>query len=311
MGKYSAVKIRKDANSLIVFDLISERPYSGEELASRVGLTRKAVWKMIKKFREYGIVVEADKRSGYRIIRKPKLNPFDVAAIAFKNLRELVDEVWYYKMVDSTNDAAKRHRKPSILFFAEVQTSGRGRLGRTWSSGPGGLYFTITLQPKIGLEEVPKITLLTGLSVAKAVNGKIKWPNDVLIENKKVCGILCEVQGEMERPLVIIGVGINVENELPRDLEGAGRLVDFSNYDVISVFNSVLKNFYEHYLKFERGEWEHLRKEIIELCSTIGKNVRIQLPSGKIEGFATDISKEGALVVDGKKIFAGDCIHLR
>ncbi len=129
-----------------------------------------------------------------------------------------------------------------------------------------------------------------------------------MIKGKKVCGILSELHGEVERPLVIIGIGINVKNPAPENGISLSELYDISRKEV---FYHVIRAFSKNYRMLLSGRWGELRRRIEEMCSTIGKRVRVATPSGVVEGLAESISEDGSLVVSGKKIYAGDCIHLR
>ncbi len=304
------MRITRESREYRIYTKIKSKPTSGEKVASELGISRTAVWKFIEKLRGIGFEIESKK--GYFIVNKPEINPYDVADIAFVELKNLVKEVHYYFFTDSTNIRAKEYGKPEVLHFAEEQSSGKGRLGRSWFSGKGGLYFTLTLKPALEIQDLPKIGLTAGVAVAKAVRGKIKWPNDVLIEGKKVCGILCEFSGEFENPIVIVGIGINVNNKLPEELSNkAGRLCDFYECKPLEVFRTVLRNFYEEYIKLLKGKWREIREEVVKLCETLGREVRVETPSGVYEGIAEDLSDDGALIVRGRKIYVGDCIHLR
>ncbi len=299
------MQISRGSTDYRIYRTLSEKPASGEELGRELGITRTAVWKAVQKLKENGIQIESD-ASGYRIIGEKELNPYMVARIAFENG---FDEIHFYDVTDSTNTRAREYGKPSVLFFANRQTAGRGRYGRRWLSDEGGLYFSITLSPPLDYSDLPKLTLIAGLSVAESVpETEIKWPNDVLIHGRKVCGILSELHGEVERPLLIIGIGINVENPAPENGISVSELFDMSRKEV---FELVLRNFSKNYQKLLSGSWDELRREIEKRCSTIGKKVRVIMPSGVIEGVAESIAEDGSLVVDGRKIHVGDCIHLR
>jgi len=299
------MQISKESTDYRIYRILSEKPASGEKLGKEFGITRTAVWKAVQKLKENGINIESD-ANGYRIIGEKELNPYMVARIAFENGFE---EIHFYDVTDSTNTRAREYGKPNVLFFANRQTAGRGRHGRRWLSDEGGLYFSITLSPPLDYSDLPKLTLIAGLSVAKSIpETEIKWPNDVLIHGRKVCGILSELHGEVERPLVIIGIGINVENPAPENGISVSELYDMSRKEV---FELVLKNFSKNYRMLLSGSWGELRKEIEKRCSTIGKKVRVITSSGVIEGVAESIAEDGSLVVNGRKIYAGDCIHLR
>jgi BirA family biotin operon repressor/biotin-[acetyl-CoA-carboxylase] ligase len=234
---------------------------------------------------------------------KAEGEPRKFAEIAFRNLTFL-EEFYYYEIVDSTNERAKEKCRKFCLFFADCQTAGRGRLGRRWFSDRGGLYFSITLP----FYEAAKLTMISALAVAEAVPGaRIKWPNDVLLSNLKFCGIL----GEIDREKAIVGVGINVENEIPEELrEYATNIVSFYKLSRLEVFERFTKNFNRYYSELVSGNWRELFQKYRELCITAGKKVRVITPAGEFKGIA-ELSEDGAIIVDGRKVYAGDCIHLR
>lgn len=244
--------------------------------------------------------------SEVRITRNDKKEDSEAwkfAEIAFKNM-EFLDEFYYYEVVDSTNQRAKEKNKKFCLFFADQQTSGRGRLDRRWFSDKGGLYFSISL-PAF---EVGKLTIVAALSVAESIpEARLKWPNDVLLSNLKVSGILGELFGDK----VVIGIGINVENEIPEELGNyATNIAKFFKFSREDVFNRVTKNFSKNYTELFSGNWREIFEKYKNLCITIGKQVKVITPSGEITGIA-ELSEDGALCVGERKIYVGDCIHLR
>lgn len=307
----SSMRITKQSTDYIIYKILMNKQLSGEEIGKKLGITRSAVWKTINKMKNYGLKIESNKK-GYRIIEESELNPYEVANISFERFGEFLDEVIYYESTDSTNERAKECKRPKVLFFAESQTAGKGRLGRRWESERGGLYFSISLEPKFGFEDLPKLTLIAGLAVAEALTGTIKWPNDVLINGKKVCGILSELHGEFENPLIVIGIGINVSNPIPEELKTTAASVnEFYRVGRRDVFDKVLLNFGRLYKDFLKGKWSELRKKFVKRCETIGKIVKVITPMGEIVGLAEGIDDDGAIIVNGIKVYAGDCIHLR
>jgi len=202
--------------------------------------------------------------------------------------------IYRYDRVESTQDAAKKLIREGqgggLVVVADEQTRGRGRLGREWISLAGGLYFSAVFKKR------DDISLLAGVAVAKSlreigINAKIKWPNDVIVEGKKLAGILVEIfEG-----YAIVGVGVNMDEEpLPTATSVRDELLE-----------RIMKNF----------EIENVFDEYRRLSATIGKNVRVEMVNGSIEGTVVNIDEYGRLVVkcsDGlKKIASGDCIHLR
>ena len=198
-------------------------PISGEYLATQLGLSRAAVWKRVHRLKAQGYVIEGSPRRGYRLLAVPdKLLPEEV----LQGLKTGVftGPVHYFETLDSTNDLAKalavQGAPEGTVVVAEAQTSGRGRLGREWDSPPGvGLYVSLVLRPMLPPMELPQITLTTAVAVVRAVRRVaglapgIKWPNDLLLNGKKLGGILTEMETESDRIRhVVVGLGLNVNN---------------------------------------------------------------------------------------------------
>ena len=286
---------------------------SGELISKRLGISRVAVWKHIQTLKREGYIIDASPK-GYKLISSPDLLLPD----EFIGLRQ---KVYYLKEVSSTMDVAKKlaKRGEEAIVIAETQTSGRGRLGRRWHSQRGGIYFTIILRPRIGPAHAQIINLMATVSVARAIRSlfnleaKLKWPNDVLIRGKKVCGILAEMEAEMDViKFVNLGIGINANNPISLYEEGATSIKEGLGRDIsrkgllMCVLNEIEKR------------KSLLGKEIISewkaLSSTINKKVRIIMQDEVVEGEAIDIDTDGALILKTDKgirrIIAGDCIHL-
>lgn len=219
-----------------------------------------------------------------------------------------------YDETDSTNEEAKRlafNGAPSgTVVTAKRQSSGKGRLGRTWNSGEGGLYFSIIFKPE---KEETKSNpsgfwaLGAGIAVAKAVNefaglnARLKWPNDVLADNQKICGILVE-QSVMadESFFVIIGIGINVNiYSFPPDLENKATSLFLETgieFDTDFVLGKVLNHISSVY-KYLRTDTERFLDEYKRLCLNIGNDVIIKDACGDVRARAVDIDKNGGLVI--------------
>lgn len=231
-----------------------------------------------------------------------------------------------YDTVSSTNDVAKvlALEGEGTVIVAETQTKGRGRVGREWFSPKGGLWFSIILKPKIKAKEVSKITLAVGVAVAKALkrqlnlNAEVKWPNDVLVNGRKVCGILTEsVTSGEEVKIVVVGVGLNANIDLQK--------FPFSIRESITTLKEELKTevslepllcevFYsierEYAIFLEEG-FTRILSEWKALASFIGKDVEVTVFGGRFRGLAEDVDEDGSLIVrlsDGsiKRATAGD-----
>ena len=298
--------MKVDERTVRIVEMLIEGA-SGQRIAEELGVSRTAVWKMIKRLETFGFRIEAKRRVGYRIVEMPDLSPYRVFKICSD--LSIVDDVYYYRTIGSTNDRAKEIGRPKVLVVAEEQTAGRGRYGRRWISERGGLYFSLTV-PSLPIEDVPKLTLTAGVAVAEAIGGRLKWTNDVLLDGKKVCGILCELFGEVENPLVVVGIGINVNNPVPPYATSLSKHHG-RTFDRGEVLERVLKNFERRYLELVSGGWRDIRRRWIELSDTLGKDVVVRTCGKEIRGRAVEIDEDGALVLemDGRleKVYSGEC----
>ncbi len=210
-------------NEKLIELLKSSNDYiSGEEISKEFGLTRASVWKHIKALKELGYEIEGVSRKGYKLISCPDIIvPSEISS--YLNTKFMGREVFYFQEISSTNDYGKTlegKAKNGALVVSETQVGGKGRLGRVWKSPKGGLWFSLYLTPSIEPMKASKITQVAAAALVKVlyeefnINAKIKWPNDVYINNKKATGILTEMKCEMERiNYLIVGIGINVNIE--------------------------------------------------------------------------------------------------
>lgn len=283
---------------------------SGENISERLGISRNAVWKHINKLRQDGYEIESVTKRGYKLISVPDV----ISAELIKDGLDtefIGQNVVYYDETDSTNNEAKRNSDmpDGTLFISEIQTGGKGRLGRAWVSPKGiGIWMSLLLKPHILPQDVAQITLVAGMATARSVGcgAKIKWPNDVVIGSKKICGILTEMSAEIERVNYIVpGIGINVNTEsFPDELKEkatslyieSGR--KFERYKIVQRF---LKEFEILYKKFIKGGIAAITDDYRELCVTIGKEVSVIYPNRTINGRAIDINNNGELIVETDK----------
>ncbi len=216
--------------------------------------------------------------------------------------------------VESTNDYAKKIASESENFttiLAKKQSKGKGRLNRRWESPEGGLWVSIILKPNIFSS---LLSLVSGLAVLKTLESygicsRLKWPNDLLVSEKKICGILLEKSSDS----IIIGIGLNV-NISHMDTENwtsmfAETKKRFNLEEVLGVLIDHMKYYYSLY---EKKEFSKIREEWKQNSCTLGKNVVVETSFETISGKAVDIDENGFLILDnGKKINAGDVVHLR
>jgi BirA family biotin operon repressor/biotin-[acetyl-CoA-carboxylase] ligase len=290
---------------------------SGETLSKQLGISRVSIWKHIRSLKENGYTIEASPK-GYRLVSSPdSLLPHE-----FPSLEQ---RIHYFQEIGSTMDAArelaKRGAEEGTIVIAEAQTRGRGRLSREWLSPKGGIYFTIILRPKISPAYASRINLMAAVAVASTIRrlfglkAEVKWPNDVLIEGRKVCGILAEMDAEMDvTNFVNVGIGINANTSVPRFEKTATSLKDVLGKEISR------KEFLSALL-VEIRRWQALLMEADlfdewkKLSITLNKDVKVIAPGEVIVGRAIDVDTTGALIIRERNgslrnAVAGDCIHL-
>ncbi|PKK81821.1 MAG: biotin--[acetyl-CoA-carboxylase] ligase [Thermoplasmata archaeon HGW-Thermoplasmata-2] len=235
---------------------------------------------------------------------------------------EISYTIMRFKETESTNLLARKLASEGApegtVVAAERQTGGRGRLGRKWHSPNGGLWFSVILRSEIAPKSIHKFTMSAGIAVAESLrelgaDAKIKWPNDVLIGGKKVCGMLSETAVEGGRILfVILGIGINSNvDSFPPEISDAVSLSTLLGRKIDN--DALLADILKRFADLRNKPDEFVARRWTELSGTIGRRVRIKAGGNCeiIEGIAERIDEDGVLVVDGKRILAGDCEHLR
>jgi len=304
---------------------------SGEELARKCGISRTMVWKHIKALESEGFGIEAVPSQGYRITSVPDILRLDDIRHGLKT-RIMGKELHLSPRIESTNtlamQMASRGALEGTVVIAESQTGGKGRLGRTWISPPGNLYLSVILRPDIPLHKAPCITLMGAVSVAVAirtacgVEAGIKWPNDILVAGKKVCGLLTEMSAEQDRIRhIVLGIGVDVNmdpGELPSEVRAlattlkaeTGQMVDRA-----ALLRQVLRDLDHWYHVFLKQDAEVL-DEWKKLNMTIGNRITVSGAGETLEGLAQGIDLEGRLVVklgdqSVRHVAAGDVTILK
>ena len=291
---------------------------SGETLSHQLGISRVSVWKHIRSLKKAGYVLEAS-RKGYRLVSSPDL----LLPCEFPHLEQ---RIHYFPQIGSTMDAARELAKKGApegtIVIAEVQTRGRGRLTRDWLSPGGGIYFTLILRPRMSPAYAPRINLMAGIAVAVTIRqlfglkAELKWPNDVLIEGKKVCGILAEMDAETDVVnFVNVGIGINANNSVARLEKTATSLKDVLRREISrkDFLRALLVEIEQRLPLLMKAD---LLKEWRRLSATLNRKVRVMSLGEEVIGEAVDIDATGALVLKGRDgslrtVLVGDCIHLR
>lgn len=289
---------------------------SGQKICDMFGVSRTAVWKNINALKNEGYMIDSINNRGYKLISEPDL--IDEKCIRrYLHTNWLANTIYYYKQMDSTNIKAKQlgetGTKNGTLVITESQTKGRGRRGKTWVSPAGvNCYFTILLRPDLAAEKASMITLISALALARAIKDKsklstvIKWPNDVVANGKKLCGILTESSTDLEYiNYVVVGIGVNMNQvEFPEEIRHmassikveTGRQVNRA--EIIGCFLDYFESYYEMFLK--SGDLSTLAGEYNDLLVNKGKEVKIVEPNKERVMKAIGIDKAGALIVENE-----------
>ena len=288
---------------------------SGQELCNRFGVSRTAVWKAINQLKEAGYEIEAQQNKGYRLMAAPDL----MTEAEIKSLMHtdwVAKEVLYFDTIDSTNtkaqELAEKGYPSGTLVVADKQESGKGRRGRSWVSPSGtGIFMTLMIKPDINPNNASMLTLVAALAVAKAITSvtgekaMIKWPNDIVVNSKKVCGILTEMNAQFDYiNHIVVGIGINVHNEsFPEEIsqmasslmiEAGGKR--FHRAQIIAETMLYFEQYYDTFLKTQ--DLSALVREYDELLVNRNKSVRVLDPKEPFDGKAMGITPKGELIVD-------------
>jgi len=284
---------------------------SGAKISIQLKVSRTAVWKVIKKLREQGYNIESVSSKGYRLTEnEQKLNNSELALIVEKY--DFIDNSFYFGEIDSTNDVLKRESNnydfKNLLAVSSKQTKGKGRLGRIWQSDDG-LYMSYLLRPDISPIDAPLFTQIGAAAIIQTFNEisdidvKIKWPNDIVIDGKKICGILTELNAELNKiNYIVLGIGINLNQ-----IEFSDELASIAtSYKIETGECLKLRNFLEVFLeKFDILLKEFLNEKNIEntlnICRNksiiIGKEVNIINVNNVRKVEVININEKGQLMV--------------
>lgn len=288
---------------------------SGQELCNRFGVSRTAVWKAINQLKEAGYEIEAQQNKGYRLMAAPDLMT-EAEIKSLMHTEWVAKEVLYFDTIDSTNtkaqELAEKGYPSGTLVVADKQESGKGRRGRSWVSPSGtGIFMTLMIKPDINPNNASMLTLVAALAVAKAITSVtgeealIKWPNDIVVNGKKVCGILTEMNAQFDYiNHIVVGIGINVHNEsFPEEISqmASSLLIEaggkrFHRAQIIAETMSYFEQYYDTFLKTQ--DLSALVREYDELLVNRNKSVRVLDPKEPFDGKAMGITPKGELIVD-------------
>lgn len=305
--KYKILELLRNKNDYI----------SGEDIGSKLGVSRAAIWKNMSKLKDMGYHIESVSNKGYRLIDNGDvLNEYE---IKYKN-------IIYKPEIDSTNEECKRQANSGcdsgLLVLCDNQTAGKGRLGRVWEADKSnGLYMSMVLKPEIMPAETPQITLVAGIAIRRIIekltglNVQIKWPNDIIVNGKKLVGILTEMSAEIEKVnYIVLGIGINVNTEVYEgDLgeKATSMYIETGRkYKRCDIINEFLTEFLPCYNLFCEKGFDVFKDEYNKNCANINKCVKTIGTKSEISGVAKGVNSNGELVVDSDgelvNIFAGE-----
>jgi BirA family biotin operon repressor/biotin-[acetyl-CoA-carboxylase] ligase len=300
---------------------------SGGKLARALKVSRTAIWKQINSLKKMGYEIEGRPKKGYRLTQSPDVITPEEIKIGLRTAF-IGRELRYFQNVSSTNDVARdlaeKGAAEGLVVLAESQSMGRGRLGRSWASPAGGIWLSVILHPDMPPSNAQLLSLAAGVGAADAINklglqAKLKWPNDVMIRDKKVCGILIEIAAEVEAVnYAILGIGINANNDLPSEIQQSattlkkelGKAIERAKF-----VQDLLLELEKKYLFFQRNPSVILNRWRV-LSNILGEKVQIKTQTENFTGIARDIAQNGSLLVELengsiKQVIAGDCINLR
>lgn len=302
--KAEIIRLLKDENGYV----------SGQELCERLGVSRTAVWKVIKQLQSEGYTIEAVRNKGYHLIEiGDVMTAAEIKSCLGPGLWG--QEVAYYQETDSTNTRAKYLAEEGAgegtLIVAESQCAGKGRRGKSWSSPPGtSVYMSLVLRPDITPSQASMLTLVTALGVSEGirtavgVTPQIKWPNDLVLEGKKLCGILTEMSTELETiHYVVVGIGINVNTEgFPPELSGTATSLlletgrSFSRAALIGAVVQSLEQYYRNFLSVK--DLSVLKEDYESRLANAERPVTVLDPAGPYRGICRGIDSQGELLVE-------------
>lgn len=310
-----------------LFTASSQDFVSSQQICDELGCSRTAVWKHIEDLRKEGYEVEAVRRKGYRLLRKPDKISEDEILFGLET-ESFGRHIYFQKEVTSTqliaHDLVNEGAPHGTLVVSDHQTNGKGRLQRTWHSPNGtGIWMSLILRPEIPLHKAPQMTLLASVAIAEAIaeqtglSPSIKWPNDILLNGKKVVGILTELKAEADQVhAVIIGPGINVNqtaDDFPDELKDVAtslRMELNEKVDRAALIQQIMSTFEKRYDDYMKHGFRPIKQLWESFAMTIGQHIVARTVNGQYTGKALGINEEGVLLletVEGiQKIYSAD-----
>lgn len=305
--------------------LFSERDgfISGEKISDGLGITRAAVWKVINTIKSDGGIINAASGKGYNLASLPDLLKPEYLNLYLENGKP---DIFWFSELDSTNNYLKEINRDtqlkSAVCIAEYQTGGKGRLGRTWTSASGdSIQMSFLIRPEAPPTYANAYNLAGALGICKAieiicgVNVKIKWPNDIVYGDKKICGILTEMSTDMDQiEYIVFGAGVNVNqtrfNSELMDKAVSLRMITGEKIDRIVLCAAEIEYVFEYFNMADCGKIDEIMKEYREKSAIIGKKINVLTAHKQISGICEDFGENGELLIningEIKSFYAGE-----
>ncbi len=301
-------------NEIIKYLKETDGYVSGQELCERLGVSRTAVWKVIRQLEADGYEIEAVRNRGYRLKSSADiLNEAEIRAVLTS--RWLGQNLKFFEETDSTNNAIRRMAEngapEGTLAVAEIQTAGKGRRGRSWNSPKGsGIWHSFLLRPEFAPDRASMLTLLAAMAVLRSIkevtglDGMIKWPNDIVVNGKKVCGILTEMSTEEDTiRYVVVGIGINANTpDFPEEIRPTATSLMLELKTPVcraKLINGIMCAFEEYYTVFcETKDMSRLKALYNQNLVNAGRSVKVLAFAGDYIGISHGINDEGELIVE-------------
>ncbi|MGD7045413.1 biotin--[acetyl-CoA-carboxylase] ligase [Jeotgalibacillus proteolyticus] len=290
---------------------------SGERLAKEAGCSRTAIWKHIEELRKEGITIDSKRKKGYKLIESNQQDTVTETDILLGlQTKRLGRSIHYYESVDSTqkiaHKLAQEQAPEGTLVIAEEQTSGRGRMSRSWHSPKGtGIWMSLLVRPLLPPQKAPQFTLLTAVAVVQAIEDvcdvsvEIKWPNDLLVNDRKITGILTELQADSEQiHSLIIGIGMNInqqQEDFPKELHELATSLAIETGSKVSrsaIVQRIMYHFEKYYLLYMDKGFAPIKLLWESYAISIGRHITARTLNGELSGIACGITEEGILLLE-------------
>jgi BirA family biotin operon repressor/biotin-[acetyl-CoA-carboxylase] ligase len=304
-----------DAQILNALRAAADDAVSGAELSEKLDVSRAAIWARIEELRSLGYDIKATPHLGYQLVSAPDVLHADDLVSRLGKTKVVGRDIRVFSETTSTNDIADKLArdgvKEGVVVFAESQTKGRGRLGRKWlSPSKRGLWFSVLLRPDLRPQETTQLTVASGTALRRAIEShtglkaEIKWPNDILINGKKVAGILTELSAELDQvKYVILGIGVDVNqnpSDFPTELRRLATSLKTELGKAVSrpeLAVAILQELDRDYARLCSGRFQAIADEWEEHCKTLGHRVKIRTGERQISGRAESLGEDGTLLL--------------